>query len=213
MLTTIPFSGFYESMHDDQIDQALEQMLSDSSGCHAISDRISNDIWMHTHTPMAEYSKAFVESFQTLFNAETGLKIAFEYESVRSPREYNFGTDRVFATVSLEDARAMFAKVDREILDKIAEECFTSRSGFSSFYSPDWRSWGSMEKWDHNQVGTLVAALVSQFMSEEWEWNIIEDWSGNGYVDSWVYDNLDAEGKRLVNIADYLRRREERQYR
>jgi len=32
-------------------------------------------------------------------------------------------------------------------------------------------------------------------------------------VDRGVYDGLDAEGKRLVKIADYLRQREERQYR
>jgi len=41
----------------------------------------------------------------------------------------------------------------------------------------------------------------------------IEDWSGNGCLDNWVYDNLDTEGKRLLKLADYLRGREERKYR
>lgn len=213
MLTTIPFSGFYNSMHDAEIDRVLEQMLSDSSGCHPASDRISEEIWSHINTPMVEYTEAFVESFNVLFNGETGLNVKLEWESVSSPKYYNFSTDRVFAAVSLADVQAMFRKVDREVLDKVAADRFTSRSGFISHYSPYWRSWGSMAEWDWNQVGTLIEALVTQFLSPEWEWNVIEDWSGNGIVDNWVYDNLDAEGKRLVKIADYLRQREERQYR
>ncbi len=213
MLTTIPFGGFYGTHHDAEIDRTLEQMLSDSSGCHPASDRISNDMWSHVRTPMTEYTKAFVESFNALLNGESGLKIKLEWESVKSPQFYNFSTDRIFATVSFSDVQALFAKVDRKVLDRTAEERFTSRSGFISHYSPDWRSWGSLRDWDHNQVGTLVEALVTQFLSPEWEWNITEDWNCNGDIDNWVYDNLDEEGKRLVKIAGYLREREERQYR
>ena len=213
MLTTIPFSGFYGSHHDREIDNALEMMLSDSSGCHPASDRISEEIWGHVNVPMVEYTRAFVESFNLLLNAEAGLNVKLEWESVKSPHYYNFETDRVFATVSLSDVQAMFAKVDRAILDKVAKERFTSYDGFISHYSPDWRSWGSMTEWDWNQVGTLVEALVAQFLSESWEWDITEDWNCNGDIDNWIYDNLDDEGKRLVKLASYLREREERQYR
>jgi hypothetical protein len=213
MLTTIPFSGFYNTHHDAEIDRVLEQMLSDSSGCHPISDRISNDIWSHISTPTVEYTKAFVESFNALLNGESGLKIKLEWESVRSPHFYNFETDRIFATVSFEDVQTMFARVDRKILDLTAQQRFTSYDGFISHYSPDWRSWGSMRDWDHNQVGTLLEALVTQFLRPEWEWDVTEDWNCNGDIDNWVYDNLDGEGKRLVKLASYLREREERQYR
>lgn len=213
MLTTIPFSGFYETHHNAEIDNVLEQMVSDSSGCHPISDRISNDLWLHVNTPIVEYTRAFVASFQTLLNAECGLNIALTWESVSSPREYNFQTDRIFATISFPDVQAMFAKIDRKVLDETAKNRFTSRSGFISHYSPDWRSWRNMREWDHNQVGTLIEALTAQYLSDNWEWNITEDWNSNGDIDNWVYDNLDAEGKRLVEIASYLREREERQYR
>ncbi len=70
-----------------------------------------------------------------------------------------------------------------------------------------------MMDWDHNQVGTIVEALVVQFLDEQWEWNVIEDWNSNGDLDNWIYDNLTDEGKRLVKIADYLRQREERRFR
>jgi hypothetical protein len=200
-------------MHDSEIDRALEMMLSDSSGCCPASDRISEEIWSHVNTPMVEYTKAFVESFNALLNGETGLNVKIEWESVNSPRQYNFSTDRIFATVSFEDVQAMFAKVDRKILDKVAAARFTSYDGFMSHYSADWRTWGSMSEWDHNQVGTLIEALVSQYLDREWEWKVIEDWNSNGEIDNWVYDALDAEGKRLAKLASYLREREERQYR
>jgi len=215
MLTTIPFSGFYNSMHDSEIDRALESMVSDSSGCHAISDRIANDIWSYVNTPVAEYTREFVADFQILFNEETGLNVTFDFDAVDSPKYYNFTTDRIFAVVSESDVQAMFAKVDKAVLARVIRDRFTSYDGFISHYTNSLTDWQTepLNEWDHNQVGTIVEALVSQFLSPEWEWNVIEDWSGNGLVDRWVYDGLDAEGKRLVKIADYLRQREERQYR
>jgi len=41
-LTTIPFAGFYDSWHSDEIDQSLEQMFADENG-----DRIPmfDDVW------------------------------------------------------------------------------------------------------------------------------------------------------------------------
>ena len=213
MLTTIPFSGFYESHHSGEIDRTLEMMLSDSSGCSPASERISEEIWGHVSTPMVAYTKAFVESFQAMLKDKAELDIPITWESVQSPREYNFGTDRLFATVSLKSVRAMMRKVDKAVLDRVAKERFTSSDGFISHYSADVKSWGSVINWDHNQVGTLVAALVVQFFGDDWEWNITEDWNSNGDLDNWVYAALDDEGKRLVKLADYLRSREERQYR
>jgi len=213
MLTTIPFSGFYGSIHDSEIDNVLEQMVSDSSGVSPVSDRISSDLWMHTGDCRTEYSRAYVENFTALLNGETGLKVALTWESLSSPREYNFATDRIFAELSFSDVQKLFCKVSKEKLDTAARERFTSRSGFISHYSPDWKEWGSLKEWDHNQIATILEALVSEFFPVDWEWALIEDFSGSGNLDNWVYDAMDAEGKRLVKIADYLRSREERQYR
>jgi hypothetical protein len=213
MLTTIPFSGFYESMHSHKIVNVLEQMISDSSGRHTISDSIADKLWLHVSQPVNEYTQAFVEPFTALLNGDTGLNVKLEWESVSSPHAYNFSTDRVFATVSFQDVQALFNKVDKTVFSEVCRDSFTSYDGFWSHYSPDWKTWGSLKEWDHNQIGTILAALVKQFLHSDWEWDVIEDWNSNGDIDNWVYSNLDAEGKRLVKIADYLREREERKYR
>jgi hypothetical protein len=215
MRSTIPFTGFYESIHSDNLEQAIEQGISDSSGCGPVSDRIANDIWMHYNSskPEIAYVQAFVESFQAMFVQKTGLKVAFKFENMTSPREYNFQTDRIFVTLSREHVRQLRRYVDTAELDKQATERFTSCDGFISFYSPDYTTWGPIDKWDANQVGTLVEACMKTApFDESWEWDIVEYWSGNGYIDDWMYEGLDKEGIRLMNIAHYLRQREERAY-
>jgi hypothetical protein len=213
MLTTIPFSGFYYSMHDAEFDREIENMVSDSSGCHPISQRIADDLWSHITTPTAQYAQRFMEDFALYFTGETGIKLKLTFDALDSPREYNFRTDRIFAHVSLATVRALYRACDKSILDAVIKERFTSYDGFISYYRPDRSSWGKLTEWDCNQVACLILALVREHCSDEWEWNIVEDWSGSGILSNWMYDGLDAEGKRLVKIADYLRSREERQYR
>lgn len=213
MLTTIPFSGFYNSMHNAAIDHALENMLSDSSGCHPASKRISNETYRHTQTPMNEYTSEYVRIFVQHLNKESGLNISLAWESVSSPRTYNFETDRIFARVTESDARAMLRAVDPAKMDAVTKAEFTSRDGFCSHYSPRWRDWGPVLEWDHNQIGALLSALVAQYMEEGWEFGIAQTISEFRNIDDWVYENLDKEGQRLVIIAGYLRRREERDYR
>lgn len=212
MLTVVPFSGFYCSQHSEALDNELEQMIQDDHG-NPVSQRIANELWAHVTYPYSEYSRRYVEDFATYFYKECGIRCPLKFESVRSPREYNFQTDRVFAKISRATVRTLWKHVDREKLDAVCRAMFTSCDGFSSYYSPDYRTWGKVDKWDHNQVSALLRAFIKQYFADEWEWFIVEDWSGSGILSNWMYDGLDAEGKRLVNIADYLRRRQERKYR
>jgi hypothetical protein len=73
-------------------------------------------------------------------------------------------------------------------LDQVAGERHTSRSGFISFYSPDWRTWGDVTNWDHNQLRNA---------------------RGNGRLEDWIADNTPGID-RLRRIHDYLRAREAR---
>ncbi|MFZ1074780.1 MAG: hypothetical protein WAN50_00170 [Minisyncoccia bacterium] len=195
------------------MDHELESMVSDSSGCDAISQRISNELWAHVNYPYTEYSRAYVEAFALYFDAECGIRCPLKFESVQHPREYNFATDRIFAHISRDTVRKLYKAVNKATLDAVIKDTFTSYDGFISHYAPSRKEWGTVDKWDHNQLGCILAAFIRDNFAKEWESNIVEDWSGNGYISNWMYDGLDPEGKRLVKIADYLRARQERQYR
>jgi hypothetical protein len=213
MITTIPFSGFYESTHSRELDRTIERMVEDSSGCHPISDKLAEEIWdgIDWKTAMSAYAKNYAESFAYWFKCE--YYITLEWESMSSPREYNFATDRIFCTMSEKDAEKLRSKVDEKMLRDAAKDRFTSYDGFISHYSPDIDSWGELAEWDHNQLGTLIVAAIAQLEDENWEWSLIEDQDCNGDISNLAYEALNDKGKRIVKLADYLRSREERKFR
>lgn len=210
MDANIPFGGFYNSIHDNVIERAIESLIEDASGeaNKGLADRIWSEI--NTRDAMKAYVIEYVHLFGMMLSEETGVSIKFKFDEMTSPREYNFQTDRIFVKVSRDSVRAMFKLVDKTILTRVAAENHTSCSGFISFYNPDYTSWGALDKWDHNQIKTLLDALTEEFLDEEWEYKICEQVQEMCVVENPVYDGLTAEGKRIVGVADYLRKREER---
>lgn len=212
MLAVIPFSGFYNSLHSSELDRALEMMFSDDSGnpndglVFRAFDLVQ---WRNVHAAYAaHYAAAFCEEFEI-----TGAA----FESMTSPREYNFETDRIFITLPESEVTRMLTETPRETLDAVATEMFTSRSGFISYYPPDVDSWGPVAEWDHNQCFALLLAYVLHMRDgkafDGWaEYSIMEDYSCNGYLDEWLSESADPKLKRLWNISEYLRKRESRKW-
>lgn len=213
MLTTIPFSGFYNSFHDGELDHTLEQMFSDrDTGCQrneGLEARVQDKCrWGLVHTTYAlNYANALAAQF----------KIAMKFESLQSPKEYNFDTDRIFCEIELDEVKRIRAETNEKALRDKVRERFTSRSGFISFYSANLDEWDEIETWDHNEVGTLIAAYVEQ-ESEQLrgdtfdqfaELELMESPRCNGYLESWISEAT-PDIERLFKIHDYLEARKER---
>lgn len=204
MITTIPFGGFYESIHSGTIDQAEEMLFQNDRGDAngGLSERFFRIC--NYSCVFQNYAKDYAANFAHLY------EIDLKFESLSSPREYNFTTDRIFCTISRKEVRRLRREVDPEALAKVAKRSFTSYDGFHSFYSPDVASWGSVDTWDHNLVGVLISAFVGEIN----EWDLIEDMNCNGDLDNWLCSSVaekDApELARLFRVSDYLRHREER---
>lgn len=211
MIAAIPFSGFYNTWHDGELDRTVEQMVSDDSGDQYdnLGEIASLDVeWRKVY---AAYAAAYAEAFCDEF------KIAGKFESMTSPREYNFTTDRIYIELEADEVARILAATSDCIMSDVCTKEFTSRSGFISYYSPDWRSWGPTEDWDHNQVYALLIAYAKEVHGSEFdmdaEFDLMEGYRCNGHMDDWVYANLGKQGKRAVKVADYLRSRAERKYR
>lgn len=165
----IPFSGFYNSVWDGEIDNceemAIENLKEDwdsVEGFEAVWDDgvvyeilNANTDYRKMHEQIAE---AYVGLLADELNEEFGFGVGLTFKELNSPREYNFTTDRIFAEVDLSDIVRVYRKVGRKAVAKIARIMFTSYDGFISFYPPDIRDWGSVRDWDHNQLGTIFAA-------------------------------------------------------
>jgi hypothetical protein len=210
-ITTLPFSGFYNSYHDAELDSTLEQMFSDrETGCQRNTD-LENYMsdscdWRQVHT---EYAKAYAVAFGSEFKIE-GL----EFESLSCPKEYNFSTDRIFAVVPDSELARILAAVEPVAFRALIRARFTSCDGFISSYSNDLDDWGPIEEWDHNQLGTLVWAYANQETNAGGfdglaELSLMESAQTNGRLDSWISEAT-PEATRLFNIHDYLNARKER---
>lgn len=210
----IPFSGFYESHHDAAIDDALSFAFQDSSGS-GVHDGLQNRAFMAIDFRAVHL--AYAQSYASDWAQEAGLESA-QYVTTESPREYNFETDRILVKVTSQEAARIFANVDRDALDRIASERHSHRSGFISSYSPNVESWGGVESWDHNQLGTLLLAHWETTQDSPWCESDYEAYYGselecNGLVSDMLFsDSADESGKatRAANVAGYLREREER---
>ena len=102
--------------------------------------------------------------------------------------------------------------MNNDTLEATARDMFTSRDGFSSFYSPDVSEWGDVSEWDHNQIGCLIAAYVAQQnpdFDQYAEFDLMESARCNSGFDSWIGTNTPTID-RLYKVYDYLEQRAER---
>lgn len=190
LLTVVPtFHGFYESIHSGKIDDVEASIIQDGDGDPI--DSIGDLVWENlNHKAVYEgYAKLYCKNFATLH------KIPLRFESLNSPREYNFTTDRIFAHISPATAQRIHDRVPPMTLATEIKARFTSRDGFSSFYSndlqdPEWQA--PLGEWDHNMLGTLISAYLRQENSEEslheQEWEMVDDC--NSAISSLVWSNL-----------------------
>jgi hypothetical protein len=154
MLIALPFSGFYETLHAECLESALESTFTDEEGNPTLETAYLKVSWKKAHEG---YAKVYTLAMSEL----TGLD--FKFESITFPREYNFESETLYANVAEKAVQRLFATTNTPGLSTLARERFTSRDGFLSFYSPDLTNWPQdPTTWDHNQLGCLLQAYLDQ---------------------------------------------------
>lgn len=173
---TIPFQGFYGSVHEYLIDYAFEYEASDANGnpCCERMDVLHNAV---DHNILYfYYAQEYVQQLAHKYLPGVHINLV----KVVSPREYNFRNDELDAEISMQDVLDMYAAVDKQLLAAIVKERHSSRSGFISFYPDSVYDWGKVKDWDHHQLCTLLyTRLVEVVDSNDWgsdeELSLMED--------------------------------------
>ena len=164
----LDFPGFYESILTAALDDA-ENM--EAENLHEQYPELELQVIHDALYEHSDYGKGFdaiarasVDYLNTLLQ-DTGIELAFE--SMESPREYNFTTDALFVTVN--DPKLLLLRTRPSNLDAVIEEHFTSGPGFHSFYSNDPDAWRAkpLDEWDHNELGALLTACLRQQAEEK----------------------------------------------
>ena len=205
--TTLPFSGFYDSLHSCSIDDAEQQMFSvHATGCHR-----NEGLEMQLYRTCSyrdvhnAYAKEYCENFALKF------ELTLEFEELVSPKEYNFTTDRIFAKISNASAQMIFDQADKVKLNAHIRKRHSSRDGFYSFYANSLEAWpDNVLGWDHNQLGTLLEFFVGEDFYVWAESSLMEDSVSNGFLDTAI-SNATPNIERLFKIHDYLELRANRE--
>ena len=179
-IINLPFQGFYHSYLEAIIDDFLE-----AEACHYWESNPVLDVC--TYADLLDrasdfegmrkaIANAYVHELNKLIQEEDELDTNFKFESLVSPREYNFETDKVFAYVRQEVVQEMFDRTTPMTLAQVIQDRHTSRSGFVSFYSNDMQEWQDkpLAEWDANELCTLLLAYLEDNVDGEWE-EIIAD--------------------------------------
>ncbi len=149
MITTIEvksFPGFYETILDERyIEEGEREMLQNQyPDFEHLSDwEIDSDNYRNTVT------KEFAEMYINELNDKLQLNIKLTSESINSPREYNFTTDKIICNIEVGDYDSFIAKITNLMSDpkyrvklaKIIKERHSDAPGFWSFMSNDIEDW------------------------------------------------------------------------
>ena len=161
-IATIPFQGFYDSIYsysiEGEIENTSEWYAEDYNLSEAQQETLANGYLEKNRSEFYyNVSKDYAEGFIYEVEKETGISLNASFESMESPREYNFATDRIFIELPEENAVAFIDYIlanHKQELEELIAQRFTSRSGFISHYKNTLEAWGNPSNWDYNQLGT-----------------------------------------------------------
>lgn len=191
MEVLLPFSGFkYNSIHNEEIDSAIRD-LSDYN--ERLQNRLNADI------KFIQVFNTYAISFTRLFAQVNGL-------STLTFQDYHLKTDRIFCQISEIEAINLFNQVDKDELNQLIKENFTSYDGFLSFYPNSLEKWSKdVTDWDHNQLGTLLECFYKS--NNENSDKLVSSLQDHAIAHNAVYNGIP---ERLLKVINYLDTRKNR---
>jgi len=114
-----------------------------------------------------EAAEQYASGLVNAFSNELDTELLAEFESMTSPRFYNYETDRLWLHMPWTQLESMYAECPADSLESRIKARFTSRSGFASHYANTRAEWPeSLREWDYNQLATLFSAWTEYKCSE-----------------------------------------------
>jgi hypothetical protein len=184
-IINIPFDGFYESLYSGEIARHEEQeaeYFAERQAEDGIPEalRLEPSDFSEIFFDVADYraihqalAKSYADAFNAYVSEEIGIELGMTFESMTSPRFYNFETDRIFCHIPEASVAALFelSKLDgHKALGEVLAGRHRSYSGFHSFYSDDVAAWVEkpLEDWDHNELCSLLLAAMLRAGLTDW---------------------------------------------
>jgi len=158
--TNIRFNGFYDSIHSDNIDHAIDSYYSDDNGFYDYNLIADNIDYKTIHK---DYIEVFTDDFKSWIKDNYDLDMQFKDLLLVSPQYYNYSTDVINCNISDRDNSLLMITFQRD-KDFISylEDRTTSRGGFISHYSFS----EALSNKDDILSDYILEYLVSKFESD-----------------------------------------------
>lgn len=199
----IPFIGFYESIHDQNIMYAIEDGFNYDYNTNEDIE-ISDDMQNAINSADVDYNAIFKEyasDYADLFMDELGLK--GEFTELYQPREYNFTNDRIFCKAKadqLNDIRK--AVYSHKAWPSYVINNFNSYDGFFSNYSNDYNS----EDWTRDALDARQWCSILKFYINNIHSDTLGNWIDLEYklIDDLNTDELSSVNNAIEVIKKYI---------
>ena len=161
--TSIAFGGFYNSIHDANIEWACESYFTDNDGNCDWNNILNNVDFKKLR---GVYIDMYCDLFSEWLKENYNLVIQFKDISLSSPREYNFKTDEIICDITpLENESLIKTMKDNPDFLAWLKDRTKSYDGYISFYDFD----DAMN--DKNDVFSMYALeyLAREYESKDFE--------------------------------------------
>ena len=189
LLINISFAGLCDSIYSSGLDYEEESFCEyeaekESSEYETEALRIDAREYADIVYHVADYNAMhklvaaqYSEAFNATVKANCDIDLRIVHESMESPREYNFTTDRIFCYIPKSIVKKLFKLTSKEALADRIKANHTSYDGFCSFYSNDLATWQEKPviEWDFNELGTLLQAYLSDKLPRDWNIDTYEN--------------------------------------
>ena len=152
------FSGFYGSVWDDVDFYGEDEYYQLPEGTY-FEDMVD---WETYHKTIARKMCEFVEDELRPFVSE------ITFDRISSPKYYNFENDAIYIDVEFDvETVENYLLANNNAFDDYLEERYTSRDGFTSFFSNSCKAWFGVWHEDNHMVGAVLDFILRNEDVEE----------------------------------------------
>ena len=165
------FNGFYNTLFDDILDNAVDNQIeyyNEQNGTDLNYDNFDFDFI----TLQNEICKDAISKVEDKLN-EIGINCSIKYETLISPRDYNFINDSINIEINFKKFSQVVEILEQnyDSFSKYIKDNYTSRDGFISSYSNYSSDWIEDLKNDAENEDHKVGAVLDFILQEIEEYN------------------------------------------
>ena len=160
------FNGFYNTLFEDLIDNAVDGAIEYHNEQNN-TDLVYDDFNFNFDSIMQEICKDAVSKVEDKLN-EIGINCTIKYETLVSPREYNFSNDSINIEINFKKFSQVIETLEQNFdsFSQYIKYNYTSYSGFIPSYSSCASDWIEDLKNDAENEAHKVGAVLDFIFQE-----------------------------------------------